>query len=332
MSNKIKADNPNQRTELIVEKLKSLALEGNFGLIRESGNLSTFSLPNRPIINPAWTKIKYEHDDNRKLANLLRKQRYWLEKHALNESCKIMIHLEYGIGFKNKVHALYRMKTLLEFIKTYRDKVDIVSVPPSYSIETNEEFENILISNNEQNLGLGFFAYSKRADSSKNLITTEISSDSNALKQKILEFDEKFDKVLEYQELDIYTAREHVIELLEIKIKEFTAKINITSRAISNEDKFDFEEFRSEMVAKIINNEIPTMLVQITNRLKNPSSKLKDIRIWHARFNKINRDVNLGIIKRKLLYRELNNIRGFLLSFLDDLQLKDFDLKNSSTL
>ena len=217
-----KAATAPKRTEIIVQNLKILADSQNFGLVREKGNLSTFSLPNREVTNPSWDHIKYRNDKEKNFVSLLRSQRYWIEKHTLHKSCKLIVHLEYGLQFKSIKHGLYRLKTLFEFLKTNRDKVDIVNIPPAWSEKNNEEFENLLIVGDKDNLENSFFAHSRSASSSEGIKDTYISPEPQEVAKKIEEFDTEFRRILDDRGLDIFEARNEVIYWLERKIKDMS--------------------------------------------------------------------------------------------------------------
>lgn len=64
------------RTDIITSILKLSVEKRQFGIIREKGNFSSFSLPNRPVTHPAWEKLNWKDDEDRSFAKKLRLQRY----------------------------------------------------------------------------------------------------------------------------------------------------------------------------------------------------------------------------------------------------------------
>ena len=209
-----------KRTEIIVQNLKVLVNSQNYGLVREKSNFSTFSIPNRGVDNPIWDHIKFKDNEKKEYTKLLSSQRGFLEKHSFNKSCKLIVHLEDGLRYKTVKHSFYRMKTLLEFLKTNRDRVDIVNVPRTWSEENKKEFENLLIVGDYDNLENCFYAYSISASQSEGIKDTYISPEPKEVANKIKDFDTEFRNILKYLDLDIYEARNEVIDWLEKKIKE----------------------------------------------------------------------------------------------------------------
>lgn len=214
-----KAETAPRRTELIVQNLKVLIDSQYLGLVREKSNLSTFSIPNRDLDNPIWNHIKFRDDKEKTYTQMLSAQRYWLEKHALDQSCKLIVHLEDGLVHKSTEHGLYRLKTLLEFLITHRDRIDIVNVPRSWSENNEEGFENLLIVGHSKRLVYSFFAHSQSATSSEGITNTYISPESAEVAEQIQRFDAEFNSILEHLNLDIYQAKNQVIKWLEKKIR-----------------------------------------------------------------------------------------------------------------
>lgn len=200
------------RTDIITRILKLSAESGQFGIIREKGNFCSFSLPNRPVTHPVWNKLNWKNDENRSFAKKLRLQRYWLEKHIFYQSCKLIVNLDADLKFEAGEHTLYRMKALLEFIKTNRDRVDIVDTS-----HQKKEYENLLILHDEDEEGLdfSFFAESTLPKDS-GIEDTLISLEEDKILEKSDQFDKEFEEMLDG--MDVYEARNRVIKKLEEKI------------------------------------------------------------------------------------------------------------------
>lgn len=131
----------------------------------------------------------------------------------MNESCKLIVNLSANLEFNPGKHTLYRLKTLLEFIKTNRDRVDIVDASPY-----ENGYKNLLIlSDEEDGLDLSFFAESIEANV-RGIENTVFSHDDDKIEEKIEQFEEEFERILKNEGLDIYEARNQVIEKLELKI------------------------------------------------------------------------------------------------------------------
>ena len=214
--------NPKERTKIISQNLELLVKGGNYGVVREKSNMSTFSMPNRPIKELVWKELKWKTDLDRSLAKLLSSQRYWTERYIDNKYCKLIVHLNYGIKGRSLGFNLYRLKSLLNFIKSNKDRVDIVDAT-NYN---TGEYENLLIAGDEENLDNSFFAESKEATTS-GVKSTFISLELEQIEERINRFDTEFKNVFNHFKIDVYESRNRIIKWLDYKIWELETAYEI---------------------------------------------------------------------------------------------------------
>ncbi|NJO89277.1 MAG: hypothetical protein HC831_10200 [Chloroflexia bacterium] len=110
--------------------------------------------------------------------------------------CKLIVHPYFKLD-RGKQASISRIKTLIEFIDSNKDIVDIV-----IDEDNSARKWNLLI------VGNRFYCESHQADSSSGYINTNFEWDDEKVRQEINKFDERFNQLLESDGLDTYDARE----------------------------------------------------------------------------------------------------------------------------
>jgi hypothetical protein len=188
------------RTELIGKYCEMVYHSNKPEIVRQLGAFSSFSIPNRDISDPIWKQRKGKISRSKKYHSLQQAERIWLEKIVKTSYCKLIVfpNLELDRG---KLATISRIKTLIEFIESNKDIVDIITVDTKKS----DERSNLLI------VGNRFYCESHRADSSSGYKDTIFEWDEIKVGKEIIKFDLKFNKLLKSKKLDIFDAREQAL-------------------------------------------------------------------------------------------------------------------------
>ena len=200
------AEDPISRTELIAEYARKYFNDNNFEVLREKSNYSSFSIPNRAISDLIWD-LRDRLDKKRRsdrYRKLQRNQRVWLEKYVNNSYCKLIIKPSFYSTKKGLRQTMIRLRTLLSFIESNKDKIDIVSVD-------NLNKENILIVGNK------FFTKSI-TPTKEGYWDTEFEFEKEKVEWMIKEFDNEFNEILNRKKIDVFESRKQVIQEIKDQI------------------------------------------------------------------------------------------------------------------
>lgn len=199
------ADYQEDRTEMMVELAKNITILGFHGKIRQMAGLSSFHIPREPIYYESWMK-RYDGQEmpSHYIKDLLRKERLILERHVENEGCSLIINSDFEFGSEISKHA--RLDQLIAFLKVRRDQdnINIVidEIPPG---------RNLTI------VGDWFFADAFKATLDDGYFQTIFSRHAPTVRKKIIEFDHRFEKLLEKQGTEKSSVDYTINKLEEIK-------------------------------------------------------------------------------------------------------------------
>ncbi len=172
------------RTLKIVKETKEVFQLYGGGIIRQRAFYSSFSIPNRATNEPIWNLWQKEHFTE------LRLERYWLEEHVKKHYCKLILKpfSRREMNVANSQYLILRLKALLNFLETYKDKIDIVIIPEHNSFKKR----NILL------VGKYFYAESNK-HSTQGWKNTSFKSEK--IQKRINEFDDEFYQILSEMKL-----------------------------------------------------------------------------------------------------------------------------------
>lgn len=192
-----------KRAKLVYEIIKGQ-------VIRQKAINSSFSIPNRDIEDSIWQNWP----ENRDFHWELRQERIWLGKHLEGQYGKLILMPFKETTYKKDTpkYALIRLRLLYEFITTNKDKIDIVTI-------TEEEVFKV---NNLTIIGSTFYIESNtRIDDGwgNNTISTK------EVMEKIYEFDQEFEKLLEIKGLDLFSSKNQALEEIKQEIEKLERRI-----------------------------------------------------------------------------------------------------------
>lgn len=209
------------RANHIITELSNSANIGDW-MVREKGNFSSFSLPNRHINSFAWKELSWLSDEEKDLGlkELLRKQRGWLDRYVSNGHCRLIINLEVGLSYRTSKHNLFRLLALLDFIKTNRDRVEVVSAPPPLP-----SYQNLLIVENLGNEEIILCLKSNTPTEAGLMNSRKQDVDTDKNRAVIKKFDEEFEEILEKLNMDVYEAQQATIDFLEKTLRKLREEV-----------------------------------------------------------------------------------------------------------
>jgi hypothetical protein len=190
-----------ERTRKIAEYARLIYYQGGQEIIRQKGGFSSFSIPNREVAEQIWETRKGSIHRSDTYHHYQKEERVWLEKIAKNTYCKIIIFPNLILN-RGQMATQSRIKTLVEFIESNKDIVDVVTL----NDEKQNEQENLLI------VGNSFYCESQKADSESGYKDSIFEFDEQAIGQKIKAFDDEFNKLLDGK--DTYQSREKALDEL----------------------------------------------------------------------------------------------------------------------
>ncbi len=108
---------PEMRAELLACYTREALEHGASGPLRQSGALTSFNLPNRPVHHEAWRLRDAPLRRGELLYKLLRDERQVLETYARKNGCDLIIDPSVPMGpYRPRARRL-RLATLLEFLR-----------------------------------------------------------------------------------------------------------------------------------------------------------------------------------------------------------------------
>ena len=108
---------PEMRAELLACYTREALEHGASGPLRQSGALTSFNLPNRPVHHEAWRLRDAPLRRGELLYKLLRDERQVLEMYARKNGCDLIIDPSVPMGpYRPRARRL-RLATLLEFLR-----------------------------------------------------------------------------------------------------------------------------------------------------------------------------------------------------------------------
>jgi TIR domain len=124
------ADHHEQRTKMISEYAEEVRLLGYTGVVRQSGALSAFHIPDKPANHPIWAKRYGGKSKGIYHNELLRQERISLEHHAAREGCRLIVCPEVTFEEYPPEARVTRLTGLLEFLQAMPDdKIEIARGP-----------------------------------------------------------------------------------------------------------------------------------------------------------------------------------------------------------
>jgi hypothetical protein len=194
-----KAESGIERTKLIGKYCEMVYLSNKPEIVRQIGGFSSFSIPDRDLGERIWKIRKGIVPRSKEYHRLQRNERVWLERIVKNSYCKLVVFPNLKLDRGNAA-TISRIKTLIEFIESNKEIVDVVTIEKHEVIEK----ENLLI------VGNRFYCDSRQADSTSGYKNTVFDWDEELVKKQVELFDEKFDKLL--KGMDTFDAREKALQ------------------------------------------------------------------------------------------------------------------------
>ena len=185
-----------ERTIMMVEYASQIIKMNYFGHVRLKGALTSFHIPDNDLSHPYWQKRYKTSNDNVEInyfrCKWLRWERIFLELHAKNEGCSLIIS-------PNTVYKKYsdeamkvRLITLLEFLEKMKNEKNVFVCIDN---ETNSK-ENLTI------VGDWFSAVSIKPSSSKGYRQTIFTRHAPTVYSQAELFDRKLEELLIAQQID----------------------------------------------------------------------------------------------------------------------------------
>jgi len=166
-----------------------------FGIIRQKGGFSSFSIPNRRIEELIW-KIRQGYlERDSEYHEFQREERIWLERIAKEGYCKLIVSPNLELVERGAAATASRIRTLIEFIDANKDIVDVISNDSVSKI-------NLLI------VGDGFKCETVEGDSILGYKNTIFEWGADKIEKTQQDFDREFDDLLNQDGLDTYSAKE----------------------------------------------------------------------------------------------------------------------------
>lgn len=131
------ADTTDERAILLAEYARAVTLTGGTGLVRQSGGLSSFHIPDENIDHPFWQLRYGKQHQSQFHRKVLLEERLALTEHAKKKGCRIIIDPDLGYEFYGEDARRTRLETLLRFLhtmKSVRCEVAMASIAMSESV------------------------------------------------------------------------------------------------------------------------------------------------------------------------------------------------------
>lgn len=124
------ADEHAQRTKMMSEYAEEVRRLGYTGMVRQSGALSSFHIPDKTVNHPVWAKRYGDKPKSAHDCELLRQESISFERHARIEGCRLIVCPEISYDAYGAGGRLARLNGLLEFLQSMPDgKVEIARGP-----------------------------------------------------------------------------------------------------------------------------------------------------------------------------------------------------------
>jgi hypothetical protein len=110
------ADWPEQRSAMLAEAANRVWALGHHAMLRQSGALSSFCLPDKEISDPVWSRRDGDNVRGDYLHSCQRDERKALERHVRQAGCRLIIFPYIDFSDRGSCVRLTRLSTLLEFL------------------------------------------------------------------------------------------------------------------------------------------------------------------------------------------------------------------------
>lgn len=189
--------------------------------VRQSGALTSFHIPDRPISDLAWAK-RYGND--RKGENhcrLQREERRALERHAKLYGCRLII--EPRIKFSNnetkhKIMWRARIESLLDFLEKTdagkKTEIVIGETPHESPEDSKDQADSVVKTENITIVGNWFFAIAITAKKGRGYNQTIFTRHAPSMHVHIEQFDEQFQTHLDRNRWTLKNCRAKTIDAL----------------------------------------------------------------------------------------------------------------------
>ncbi len=178
------ADQPEMRTQMLVDFARRVLDLGAHGRVRESASLSSFCIPDRHVEHPIWDTRQGPLAQGPALRRSLREQRRVLQEHATSAGCDLIINLAYAHEKHGQDARKARLQTLIEFLESMTDEQVRVAV------KQKSQPHNLLI------VGDWFMAESVAPGSGAGWLQTVLTSHAPTVLDRLSQFDEEFEDLL----------------------------------------------------------------------------------------------------------------------------------------
>ena len=193
---------PDDRAHLLAEYAQSVRRVGGFGHVRQTGGLSTFHIPTRPLDHPVWQERFGRAPRSEYHCRFLREERVAFQEHATEAGCSLIVNpdLEFkplGPGVRS-----IRIWTLIEFLEAMpNDRIRMV-------------FDRTLAYHSEHIVGDWFLARSVAADVKRGWRQTIATRHAPTVRQAASDFDERFNDLLRRPGNEICRSKQGLIDAL----------------------------------------------------------------------------------------------------------------------
>ena len=189
------AELPEERTRLLADYARTVLELGGHGRVRQSGAFSSFCLPNKTIRHPIWARREGRLPRSDAYHKLQREERIVLEEHAREAGCDLVIDLTVTLEQQGPGAREARLETLLAFLESMPDEKARVVV------RDRTEPGNLLI------VGDWFVAESMTPRPGAGYLQTVFTRHAPAVLDRLRQFDEEFDELLEETGTDPSSSR-----------------------------------------------------------------------------------------------------------------------------
>jgi len=109
-----------QRSSMLAEYANRVHELGHTGMLRQSGGLSSFCLPNKSIEHPVWSERDGDNVRGKTLHGHQRDERLALERHVRQKGCRLVIDPNIDFSGRGPKVRMTRLQTLLDFLEDMR--------------------------------------------------------------------------------------------------------------------------------------------------------------------------------------------------------------------
>jgi len=201
------ADFHENRAAMLAQYADDVRALGRYGLVRQKGALSSFHIPTQNIHHRVWLERYGGKDRGEEHCRLQRRERIALTRHAKAIGCKLIIDPSLDYGQWGAGARRVRLRCLLEFLENMPD--DHCQVAIHIGAEQGVNYTYV---------GNWFAAESKTVVLGKGYYQTIFTRHASSVGERIADFDNEFEALLDGAKIEPAQSREHAIAVLRREI------------------------------------------------------------------------------------------------------------------